>query len=472
MTFRQPLSFNPASLQVGPLPSAPLQEAHLNLHQSEVDAECEAARAELVKYGFPQNHKAHIVIALDISRSMENPNLFYTKGKIAKLLRKAMAMAIELSPNKDHSIDIFPFGEFVWGPITITEKNLENAIQIVWEVAHDYSNGTNYNIVTKAIRQKYTGSSDEPTGIVKRDDPIFCIFVTDGEPADDISLTKKQFKWSEDNAIFFKFIALNGQQTFYKKDSKAIPFETLKQICNPKAKKIKLLNKDLVILDDPDDLTLEHLFKGYRAWAEDAHTHGIIPDPEFTFNKKNIHDSAERKLLKSFKKSHGHHTDEVSHGHANDSDDDDDDDDDHENEARRRSGYGSPVIFGIVGGILLPVLLPSLPFWLMVATGVAVGLVSNFISNSIYNYICLPTTDDADHDESLSDDNDSDDDHGNNRSGPSIQQQLNIQPSLSAMPVPVVSYQSYTGVQYPLVNTGFQQQDIPSHAPPPYPGPR
>jgi hypothetical protein len=108
----------------------------------------------------------------------------------------------------------------------------------------------------------------------------------------------------------------------------------------------------------------------------------------------------------------------------------------------------------------------------MVATGVAVGLVSNFISNSIYNYICLPTTDDADHDESLSDDNDSDDDHGNNRSGPSIQQQLNIQPSLSAMPVPVVSYQSYTGVQYPLVNTGFQQQDIPSHAPPPYPGPR
>jgi hypothetical protein len=461
MTFRNPqftnpLAYNPAHSNA-PVPSAPALP-HSNNNQQEVDAECEAAKAELRKYGFPQSHRAHIAIALDISYSMQTPNRFYSEMKIARLLRKAMAMAIELSPNKEHSIDIFPFGHTVWGPFTIKEADLESAIDLVLSLTGGYSPETNYNVVAEAIRQKYTGSSAKPHGIVStEDEPVFCMFVTDGEPIQEIAQAKKQFKWSENNAIFFKFIALIGQQSFFTTNPDEVPFRILKEICNPKSAKI--LNKDLIILDDPDKLTIQDLFKGYRAWAEDAATHKIIPDPEFVFVNANKHDKAERDLLKAFNKSHGHKKNETDHGHVNDSNDVED----HDDEENQNSGYGLPILFGISGAVILPLLLPTLPLLLMVTAGAAVGLLSNYISTSIYKCI-FPSTEDSDHEEDI----DSDDDQEVNQSSPNIYQQLGVAPSPSAIPGPAVAYQQqHSAVYYPL-NADVQQQGIPSAPPPAY----
>jgi hypothetical protein len=453
-------------------------------HEGEEHKHCAEARAELIRYGFPQSHKAQIAIALDVSASMHNPNFFYTNrgatlipknfkfGKIQKLIDKAMSIAIELSPGPKHTVTIFPFGETAFPPITIEEHDLKHAVERVWEsIGGQFSQGTNYNVVAKAIRQHYFGSNNKPTKAVPTDQPpVFCIFATDGEPLAEVDEARNQFKWSEYNGIFFKFIALKGNQEQLKKLPEELQFQTLKIICN-RTKKTFVPNKHLIVLDDPDKLTIHQLFRNYRLWAEEAFSHHILEnDPGIDYNIKNPDDLEEMREMNLLNAEHGHDDAASSHGHLNVK---------HKTRPTNRPtpSYNkeSVIILGLLGAVIIPLVVTSLPFLLMIGIGFGCGVMAGVIYNAIYDCI-FPTTPTGTNYPGYGsinhgDDSDSDDDDDHNpqrdlwnrlQSSSHSNSASSVPPSLVYLPNPVT--QQYQ----PLPISSYQQLTQPTHAPPAY----
>jgi hypothetical protein len=273
----------------------------------------EQARAELARYGLPAHHEAQICIILDVSLSMKNPNNFYNSGKIQLLINKAMAIAIELSSGQEHTVTIFPFGKIAYNPIVIKEDEVGSAVhQVMQQIGGELSNGTNYNLAIEKVRQHYfktSGALTKASAYAKA--PVFAIFVTDGDAREQITEARNQFAWSEHNAIFLKFIALRGQQSNLK-------FETLNLICNNnKIKPGGMPNKHLVILNDPDELTIHSLFKRYRLWLEEAHEHNILlTDPNINLDVQNPDDAEEIAEKEALEADHGHEDVAGKHGHV------------------------------------------------------------------------------------------------------------------------------------------------------------
>ena len=105
--------------------------------------------------------------------------------------------------------------------------------------------------------------------------PVFAIFITDGEPNTAKHETMKQFKAASHQAIFFKFIALKGQQEDQE-------FTFLQNIDDHKVKEDKdddsffIDNSDLVVLNDPKDLTMQQLINEYRPWLAEAYKEKLL----------------------------------------------------------------------------------------------------------------------------------------------------------------------------------------------------
>jgi uncharacterized protein YegL len=290
---------------------ATINHHELNIHE-------EAAKAELKRYGFPDTHKVKVCIALDVSSAMENPNHFYNfkdlaAGKVQTLIDKAMGIAIELSADADHTVTIFPFGAVAFDPVVVAEDNVGTAVDTVMRnIGGELSGGTDYNCVIEKIRQHYFDTKEKLNKPMMSDKaPVFAIFLTDGEPLTKIDEARIQFKASEYNAIFFKFVALKGNQ-------KDLQFNTLKTICQYSNRKLAAPNKHLVVLDDPNDLTIKDLFKYYRTWAEEAHEHGILEnDPGFNISIENPDNAEELAFKEKLEEDHGHDEAGVAHGHLN-----------------------------------------------------------------------------------------------------------------------------------------------------------
>jgi len=276
----------------------------------EMDAHCAEARAALQSYGYPPGHESEICIALDVSGSMDNPNQFYNSGKIQKLIEKAMALAIELSPTE--SVTIFPFGRIAYEPIIIEEHDMETAVSKVFaSIGNTFSDKTNYCAPIAKIREYYFGNSYILSAPVIHDRaPVYVLFVTDGEPNIQIDEAMNQFRACEYNAMFIRFVALKGNQA-------NLNFHRLRIICN-KTNSTFLPNKHTLILDDPNYLTIDDLFFGHRTWLEEAYEHGVLTkDPGVELDSKNPNNRREIRYKQSIEDDHGHDDTALKHGHVN-----------------------------------------------------------------------------------------------------------------------------------------------------------
>ncbi len=107
--------------------------------------------------------------------------------------------------------------------------------------------------------------------------PVFAIFITDGEPNVKKTEAMNEFSSASHEAIFFKFIALKGKQT-------DIGFSYLQSIDDHDVKKYEndnsdafyVDNSDLVVLNNPDELTMEKLIHEYRGWLIEAKEKNIL----------------------------------------------------------------------------------------------------------------------------------------------------------------------------------------------------
>lgn len=285
--------------------------------KNEVHGHCAAAQKALREYGFPATHQSRVAIILDVSQSMEGENEFYSSGKIQRLIQKAMAMAIELAAGKKHSVTIFPFGSKAHEPIVVTEHHIGEATNKVFlALNRKLDNKTDYGMAMSKVRQhyfSYNGPLSAAPEIAYDGAPVFALFVTDGD-LNPVHVNGKQeainqFRYSQYNPMFIKFIALKGKQA-------NLEFHALKEICAKHNTKF-LPNRDLTILSDPDDLKIEELFGGYPTWLEEAHEHKILAnDPGFKINPSDPRHLKEIAKKEAIEEEHGHEDLDDLHGHG------------------------------------------------------------------------------------------------------------------------------------------------------------
>lgn len=234
-------------------------------------------RNEIVRQQM-DNHEARVCLILDVSASMQNPNCFFDdpiKGnQVQILINKALALAFLFDDNQ--MIEVFPFGDEVFQPIVLDRTNFTNATELVMRsIGNEFRKTTNYAAPVKAIREYYFNDRGRRT--VKQqcsDPPVFAIFITDGEPNVKKIEAMNEFASASHEAIFFKFIALKGKQvdinfTYLQ----SIDDHDVKDNNNRTSRDDDLFfidNSDLVVLNNPEELTMEKLIHEYRGWLIEA----------------------------------------------------------------------------------------------------------------------------------------------------------------------------------------------------------
>jgi len=231
-------------------------------------------------------HEARVCLILDVSASMQNPNCFFDdpiKGnQVQLLINKALALAFLFDDNQQ--IEVFPFGDEVFQTIVLDRTNFTNATDLVMQsIGGQFRKTTNYAAPVKAVREYYF--NDRGMRTIKQqcnEPPVFAIFITDGEPNVKKIEAMNEFTSASHQAIFFKFIALKGKQT-------DIGFSYLQSIDDHEVKTsdrdtsdaFYVDNSDLVVLNNPDELTMEKLIHEYRGWLIEAkERHILLHDPK------------------------------------------------------------------------------------------------------------------------------------------------------------------------------------------------
>lgn len=216
-----------------------------------------AISAQMQEQGILEGTQARVCIALDVSGSMEK---LYITGKVQALLIKALAMARCLDDDGD--IEIFPFGgSCAPKPITADFDNFSTVInnQVL---ANGYMGGTNYTAVVKSVRNFYFKTNDTDLQKQNAETAVFVIFVTDGDPNEQVDEIKEQFKASSYQPIFWKIIALGSAG-----------FKLLQSIDDADVGPGNNLldNSDYKQLNDPSALTAAMLVEEFPQYLDEAY---------------------------------------------------------------------------------------------------------------------------------------------------------------------------------------------------------
>lgn len=258
---------------------------------AELIEDVRAIRKELAALGIKETHEARVCLALDISRSMQNPNQFFhntqfnTPGPIYDLLNKAISTALVIDDNQ--TLEIFPFGSDARvTPYKATKDNYKTVIDeeiFQNDPARTMQSNTNYAAAMRAVRQYYFGrdATDNPKSADPT--PVFMIFVTDGAPNMEQRQALAQFRASSYQPIFCKIVALKGltNPDFAFLQNEVDDAPTLDQRKGRPPEQCNYIdNGDFVPLNNPAELTTSLLFREYPQWLvqaqENRHGHTLL----------------------------------------------------------------------------------------------------------------------------------------------------------------------------------------------------
>jgi len=219
------------------------------------------AKIEIDKLGL-DGVNSRVVLVLDISRSM---NKMYKDGTVQEIVERSLALTL----NFTDKIDVILFGTKSYQLPSVGLKDLDGYIER--EVLSKYSvnEATMYSKAIELIEKVYRLS------LLKRilnyfkkikPEPVFVIFITDGNNMDKKSTTSIIKKISK-RAIFFQFIGI-GKETFsYLKKLDTL---TGRFIDNAGFAPIE----DIKRISDSDLYSL--LLKEYPEWIKEAKNKELI----------------------------------------------------------------------------------------------------------------------------------------------------------------------------------------------------
>lgn len=158
-----------------------------------------------------EGQKAQVVFAMDYSGSMGS---LYANGTVQDTVERILPLSLAFDDNGE--IDFYLFeSHYVKVPENITLKNLDGYINN--KVLGKYQmGGTNYSPVLKAIYKDFKKKSGGFLGFggkdEKMDEPVYIIFMTDGENFDH-SETEEIVREMSNAGFFIQFVGI-GNESF------------------------------------------------------------------------------------------------------------------------------------------------------------------------------------------------------------------------------------------------------------------
>jgi hypothetical protein len=209
----------------------------------------------------------------------------YDSGKIQRLAEKILALGCRFDDNG--SIDIFLFGIRPHNPGEMTIDNFSNFIHNIRQ-QYPLEGGTYYGKVMAQIRNFYFPNSrgGARRTAIEADKPVYVMFVTDGETADE-SETKQQLQWSSYEPLFWQFMAIGKSQKDVKSKgvrgwlarATASDFRFLEQLDEMGDRYLD--NADFFSIDDPEHIADGELYDlltaEYPKWVKSARLKNILP---------------------------------------------------------------------------------------------------------------------------------------------------------------------------------------------------
>lgn len=238
---------------------------------------------ELKNVGINQGLEAKVCLVLDISHSMENPNKFFSTGKVQALINKVLALAKLF--DDDGKLEVFTFGA------TCSAKPFVVSFDNFTSIINDRENGllkngtqdsTNYAAAVRAVREFYFKKTDKILTKTQDSTPVFTLFVTDGEPNTEKNETIAQFRASSYQPIFWKILALQGfgQPDFDLLQNKIDDAPTQDEPgTSAPGQRFCIDCSDFKCVKSPEDLTYKALLEEFPQWLQDAHKVGLLTEP-------------------------------------------------------------------------------------------------------------------------------------------------------------------------------------------------
>lgn len=228
--------------------------------------------------------KAKVAVAIDISGSMDNS---FRCGEVQEATDRTLALAINFDDNR--AIDVFTFntsGRYVG---EVSEQNFYQFVD--QKITKSIGGGTNYAPVMKMVLNHYGIKAETPPAVNKEkglfgkifgkktvepivekietlDEPIYVIFITDGEnPYPDQEDTKKVLINSSNHGVFWKFVGIGNER-----------FEFLKTLDKLEGRLIDNANfievNNLASIDEENLYKL--LLKEFPEWLKEAKNKSLI----------------------------------------------------------------------------------------------------------------------------------------------------------------------------------------------------
>ena len=209
------------------------------------------AKIEIDKKGLG-NVKSQVVLVLDISKSM---NRLFKNGTIQELVERILGLALNFDDDGD--VDVILFGTRAYQLPSVSIDELDSYVDREIMANYRIIEATKYATALNLINDKYQGNTS---------DPVFVIFITDGNNSDKKESTKLITDLSKES-IFFQFVGI-GKETFpYLKKLDELPNRTLDNAGFMHVEDISLID---------DSSLYECLLNEYPEWIEEASAKGIL----------------------------------------------------------------------------------------------------------------------------------------------------------------------------------------------------
>ena len=263
-------------------------------------------------------HHAKVVLCLDISIAMSP---LYETGRIQHFVEKFLALGCRLDDNG--KIDIFLFGEKVH---QLGEVNIDNIKSQIEEILNKHSIETGrlgnltqqmlhsssgnrglraftrnmlkksplqgkvyYSNVMSVLRRHYfpDGHGDVRTSAVSAGLPVFVVFITNGDVADE-NQTIQQLQWAAYEPIFWQFIAIGQSHKTVSSDGVtgwfvktfASDFSFLEKLDTMKGRYVD--NANFFSVDDLDEIEDQELYNllmtEYPDWVKLARAKYLLQE--------------------------------------------------------------------------------------------------------------------------------------------------------------------------------------------------
>ena len=195
--------------------------------------------------------RAQVGLVMDISASMSN---LYRSGAVQVASRQAAALGLEF--DDDGVIPCVAFHKIAKKLKPITQSNADNFYQNL----KPNGVGTNYTPALQMIVKECGGGTTSLFGSLfgkknKVEDPIFIIFITDGNCSDSNETTRYLKKLSETVPVFIQFVGIGNERFTYLQKLDDLPGR-------------KIDNAGFCAVRDGVSLTIDDLLNEFPEYCE------------------------------------------------------------------------------------------------------------------------------------------------------------------------------------------------------------